>query len=184
MNTKKTIWEGRVIKIPFSKKLEDAKHLKLIWINTKKEERVLIKNYSKEYKKMIPVSTQKYQDGGGMEKSVVDVTDSTRNKKLGLTTSESIDVQGMFVVKLRAQNTESHFFYTQLPMNEDGNNIDKQLSFSNFKITARKLHDCGWKNIYHKSADVAMLGYGCGVSMYPQFLRRIQRHFRCYHVHI
>ena len=43
VNTKKTIWEGRVIKIPFSKKLEDAKHLKLIWINTKKEERVLIK---------------------------------------------------------------------------------------------------------------------------------------------
>ena len=36
-------------------------------------------------------------------------------------------------------------------------------------MTASKLHDCGWKNSYHKSADVAMLGYGCGVSMYPQF---------------
>ena len=43
VNTKKTIWEGRVIKIPFSEKSEDSKHLKLIWINTKKEERVLIK---------------------------------------------------------------------------------------------------------------------------------------------
>ena len=40
VNTEKTIWEGRVIKIPFSEKLEDAKNLKLIWINTKKEERV------------------------------------------------------------------------------------------------------------------------------------------------
>ena len=110
VNTKKTIWEGRVIKIPFSEKSEDAKHLKLIWINTKKEERVLIKNCSKEYKhKRIPVSTQRYQDGGGMEKSVLDVTYSIRNQKLGLTTSESIDVQGMFVVKLRAQNTECHF---------------------------------------------------------------------------
>ena len=49
VNTKKTIWEGRVIKIPFSEKAEDAKHLKLIWINTKKEEMVLIKNCSKEY---------------------------------------------------------------------------------------------------------------------------------------
>ena len=46
VNTKKTIWEGRVIKTPFSEKSEDAKHLKLIWINTKKEERVLIKNCS------------------------------------------------------------------------------------------------------------------------------------------
>ena len=33
VNTNKTIWEGRVIKIPFSDVLEDAKHLKLIWIN-------------------------------------------------------------------------------------------------------------------------------------------------------
>ena len=49
VNTKKTIWEGRVIKIPFSEKSEDSKHLKLIWINTKKEERVLIKHCSKEY---------------------------------------------------------------------------------------------------------------------------------------
>ena len=110
MNTKKTICEGRVIKIPFSEKTEDAKHLKVIWINTKKEERVSIKNCSKEYKKRIPVSTQRYQDGGDMEKSLLDVTDSIIHQKLGLTTSDSIDVQGMFVVKLRAQNTESHFF--------------------------------------------------------------------------
>ena len=66
---------------------------------------------SKEYKhKRIPVSTHRYQDGGGMEKSVLDVKDSIRHKKLGLTTSETIDLQGIFVVKLRAQNTESHFF--------------------------------------------------------------------------
>ena len=85
--------------------------MKLIWINTKKEERVLIKNCSKEYKhKRIHVSTQRYQDGGGMEKSVLDLTDSMRHQKQGLTTSESIDLQGIFVVKLRAQKTESHFF--------------------------------------------------------------------------
>ena len=47
VNTNKTIWEGRVIKIPFSDVPEGAKHLKLIWINTKKEESVLIKNCSK-----------------------------------------------------------------------------------------------------------------------------------------
>ena len=58
---------------------------------------------------MIPVSTQRYQDGGGMEKSVLDVIESIKHQNLGLTTSESIDLQGIFVVKLRAQNTESHF---------------------------------------------------------------------------
>ena len=44
-----------------------------------------------------------------MEKSVLDVTDSIRHQKQGLTTSESIDVEEMFVVNLRAQRTESHF---------------------------------------------------------------------------
>ena len=39
----------------------------------------------------------------------------------------------------------------------------------NYKITVRKLHDTGGKNSYFTSADVYMLGYGCGVSMYPQF---------------
>ena len=38
----------------------------------------------------------------------------------------------------------------------------------NYKKTVRKLYDTGWKNIYHNSADVSMLGYGCGVSQYPQ----------------
>ena len=51
VKTKRIIWEGRVIKTLFSEKSEDAKNLKLIWINTKKEERVLIKHCPKEYKK-------------------------------------------------------------------------------------------------------------------------------------
>ena len=37
------------------------------------------------------------------------------------------------------------------------------------EVTFRKFHDCGWKNSFHTSADVAMLGYGFGFSMYPQF---------------
>ena len=35
MSTNKTIWEERVIKIPFGDVTEDAKHLGLILINTK-----------------------------------------------------------------------------------------------------------------------------------------------------
>ena len=104
-----------------------------------------------------------------MEKSVLDMTDSLRHQKLGLTTSESRDVQGIFVVELRAQKTDSNFLNTQLPLNEYGKNIDKQLSCINYKETVRNFHNTGWKNSYHTSADVAMLGYGCGVSMYTQF---------------
>ena len=33
----------------------------------------------------------------------------------------------------------------------------------------KKLHDAGWKNSYFNSADVSMLGYGCGISQYSQF---------------
>ena len=39
----------------------------------------------------------------------------------------------------------------------------------NYKKKVRKICDTGWKNSYHTSADVSMLGYGYGVSQYPQF---------------
>ena len=39
----------------------------------------------------------------------------------------------------------------------------------NYKKMVRKFHDTGWKTSYHNSADVSMLGYGFGVSQYPQF---------------
>ena len=59
-------------------------------------------------------------------------------------------------------------FSTQLPLNEDDNNLDEQLSYINYKKTVRKFHDTGWENSYHTSAHVSMLGYGRGVSWYPQ----------------
>ena len=90
--------------------LEDAKHLKLIWINTKKEERFFIIFSPKEYKyKRIPISTHRYKDGGAMEKSVLDITDSFKNQKQGLTTSDFRYVEGTVVVKLRNQKVDSHF---------------------------------------------------------------------------
>ena len=39
----------------------------------------------------------------------------------------------------------------------------------NYKKTVRKFHDTGLKNSNHISSDAYMLGYGCGVSQYPQF---------------
>ena len=110
-----------------------------------------------------------------MEKSLLDMTDSLRHQKLGLTTSWSRGVQGIFVVELRAQKFDSHFLNTKLPLNEYGNYLDKQLSYINYKETVRKLHNTGWKNSYHNSADVYMLGYGCGFSKYPQFFLKYGR---------
>ena len=102
-----------------------------------------------------------------MDKSVLDITDSLIHQKQVLTTSDVRYIEGIFVVKLRAQNIGSHFFYKQLPLNEDGNNFEEQLSYMNYKKAVRKLHDTGFKNSYHTSADVSMLGYECGVSQYP-----------------
>ena len=65
------------------------------------------------------------------------------------------------------------FFYTQLPPNEDDKNSEEQLSYMNDKKTVKTLHDTGRNNSYFTSADVSMLGYGCGVSQYPQFLLKI-----------
>ena len=56
-----------------------------------------------------------------------------------------------------------------MPFNEPDNDLDNQLSFNKYKQRVRELNDSGWKNSSHISADVAMLGYGCGVSVYPQF---------------
>ena len=33
VNTKKNIWEGKVIKIPYSQKPEDSNYLKVVWFN-------------------------------------------------------------------------------------------------------------------------------------------------------
>ena len=64
-----------------------------------------------------------------------------------------------------------------MPLNEPDNDLDHQLSFNNYKQTVRILHDSGWKNSSHIYADVAMLGYGCGVSVYPQFYDKARLSF-------
>ena len=59
-----------------------------------------------------------------MEKPVLDITDSLRHQKQGLTTSDVRDIEGAFVVKLRAQKIDIHFLNTQLPLNEDDKNFE------------------------------------------------------------
>ena len=99
---------------------------------------VLIGIRSKEYKhKRIHISTQRYKDGEDMYKSVLDITDSVRHQKQGLTTSDVRDIEEIFVVKLRGQNIDNHFFYTQLPLNQDDNVFEQQLNYINYKKTVK-----------------------------------------------
>ena len=46
--------------------------------------------------------------------------------------------------------------------------VTMSVMYYNYKKTVKKSHDTGWKNSYHTSADVFMLGYGCAVSQYLQ----------------
>ena len=34
---------------------------------------------------------------------------------------------------------------------------------------SNNFHDTDWEKSYHTSADVSMVGYGCGLFQYPQF---------------
>ena len=110
MNINKAIFKGRFIKTPLSDFPEDEKNLELIWINTKKEDRGFIRFFYKEYKhKRTIILIQRYKDGGVMDKSVLDITDSVRHQKQVFTTSDVRDIEGTFVVKLRGQNSEKMF---------------------------------------------------------------------------
>ena len=68
---------------------------------------------------------------------MLDITDSLRYQKQGLTTSDFRDIEGTFVVKLRGQNIDGHFLYTQLPLNEDDNNFEEKFSYMNYKKTVK-----------------------------------------------
>ena len=98
-----------------------------------------------------------------------DITDSLRNQKHILTTTDVRDIDGTFVVKLRGLKIENHHFNTKLPLNEVDKIFEEKLNDINYKKTIRKINDVGWENSYFTSADVFMLGYACGVSQYPQF---------------
>ena len=76
----------------------------------KKGRYVFIRKNSKEYKhKRVPISIQRHKDGGVMEQSVLDTTDTVRHQKQGLTTSYVRYIEGTFVVKLRGQKLDNHF---------------------------------------------------------------------------
>ena len=63
-------------------KKEDSQYLKIKWIDSQKEERILIKNVSLNYsKKIVSVTTQQYFNGAYMEETVHYITTKMIQRK-------------------------------------------------------------------------------------------------------
>ena len=66
-----------------------------------------------------------------------------------------------------------NLFYSNI--SEFARNLEGMLDKGTYKTTIQNMHKLGWKAQLFKSADVSILGHGCGFSQYPQF---------DYHIHI
>ena len=64
------------------------------------------------------------------------------------------------------------FFYSNI--SEFAGNLEGMLDEGTYKTTIQNMQKLGWKAHLFKSADVLMLGHGCGVSQYPQFYDTIK----------
>ena len=72
-------------------------------------------------------------------------------------------------------------FYSNI--SEFEGNLEGSLDEGTYKKYIQNMHKLVWKENYSKSADLSMLGHGCGVSQYPQFYDRTKK-IKCYHVHM
>ena len=63
-------------------KKEDSEHLKIKWTDSRKEDRIIIKNVLLNYsKKRVSVPTQQYFNGAYMEETVHDLATKIRQRK-------------------------------------------------------------------------------------------------------
>ena len=78
--------------------------MKIKWIDTRKEDRILIKNVSLNYsKKRVSVPTQQYFNGAYMEETVHGITTKMRQRKKSMTWTSKEEVEGSFNLKNYAQ---------------------------------------------------------------------------------
>ena len=83
VKTKMNICRGRAMLIPYSHKEEVSEHLKIKWIDSRKEKRVLIKDVPLDYsKKIVSVPTQQYYNVSYMEETVHSITTETIQRKI------------------------------------------------------------------------------------------------------
>ena len=55
-------------------------------------------------------------------------------------------------------------------------NLEGIINDRTYKTILQNMHKLFWKTQFFNSADVSMLGRGCGVSQYPQFYDRIKKY--------
>ena len=65
------------------------------------------------------------------------------------------------------------FFYSNI--SEFSGNSEEMIDEGTYKTTIQNTNKLVWKAQLFKSADVSMLGNGCGVSQYSQFYDRIEK---------
>ena len=73
--------------------------------------------------------------------------------------------------KLEGQKCENTFYHKHLPINKD-TKFDNISNNENFKKTI-EMDGIGCKSNCFKSAEVSMIGYVCGASIYPQVYDQI-----------
>ena len=66
------------------------------------------------------------------------------------------------------------FFYSNI--SEFTGNLEVLRDEGTYKTTIQNMHKLVGKEKFFKSADVLMLGHGCGVSQYPQFYDSIKKY--------
>ena len=134
VKTKKEIWRGRVLLIPYSKNKEDREYLKIKWMDTQKEDRILIKNVSLNYsKKRVSVPTQQYFNGAYMEETVHDITIKMIQRKKSTTWTSTEIVEGSFNLTKLGTNTMPTFFFSNI--SEFGGNFEGMLDETNYRST-------------------------------------------------
>ena len=87
------------------------------------------------------------------------------------------EVEGTLNLTKPGNNTMHTLFYSSI--SEFSGNLEGMLDEGNYRTTVQTMHKLSWKAKYFKSADVSMLGHGCGVSQYPQFYDTNIKKFKC-----
>ena len=79
-----------------------------------------------------------------------------------MTSTDKEEVSLSFNLKTSRNNTMHTLFYYNI--SEFSGNLQGMLNEGKYKKNIQNIHKLDWMAQFFKSADVSMLGHGCGVS--------------------
>ena len=129
-----------------------------------------LKSFNRLLHKRVPVSTQQYYNVSYMEERILDITTKIRQRKKLMTTTDKHEVEDSVNLKKSRHNIIYTLFYSDI--SELSGDLERMVDEWKYKISILNIHKLDSKANYFNSADVSMLGYGFGVSKYPQFYYR------------